>query len=141
LPDDSIEYVPLGTFWSGDWNAEEQNSTISTSARDRMELLRKAICSTLPVYEGISLYDLAENLLNDAKTNIPMPDLSWEIDTLLQGYTVPYGYFPRQDYFACIKDLVTACMGQAYMSRDDVLIITGPGSHERPGITTTTGGA
>jgi len=139
LPDTSIEYVSLGTFWSGDWSAEEQESAVSTSARDRMELLRAAICSTLPVYEDVTLYDLAEYLLNNAKIAIPMHDLTWEIDTALQAITVPYGYFPRQDYFACIKQLVTACMGQAYMSRDDVLIITGPGSHTRPGVSTTAG--
>ena len=139
LSDASIEYIPLGTFWTGDWSAEEQESTVSTSARDRMELLRAAICSTLPVYESVTLYDLAENLLNNAKTAIPMPDLTWEIDVALQLITVPYGYFPRQDYFACIKQLVTACMGQAYMSRGDVLIITGPGNYERPGTTTTAG--
>jgi hypothetical protein len=139
LPDDSVEYLSLGTFWSGDWNANDQDSTIQTSARDRMELLRNAICSTLPLYENISLYDLAENLLNNAKSDIPMPDLIWEIDIELQSFMVPYGYFPRQDYFKCIKDLVTACMGVAYMSRDDVLIINGPSSHERPGTVTTEG--
>lgn len=139
LPDSSVEEIPLGTFWSGDWSAEEQNSTVSTGARDRMELLRQAICSTMAIYTDISLYDLAETLLEDAKLNIPMTDLTWEIDTALQGFTVPYGYFPRQDYFNCIKDLVTACMGQAYMSRDDVLVITGPGTYTRPGTVTTEG--
>jgi hypothetical protein len=139
LPDDSVEYLALGTFWSGDWNTGDKDSTVSTSARDRMELLRNAICSTLPVYEDISLYDLAENLLNDAKTNIPMSELTWGIDTELQSFMVPYGYFPRQNYFKCIKDLVTACMGVAYMSRDDVLIINGPSSYARPGTVTTEG--
>lgn len=142
LPTGVVESIPLGTFWSGDWSAEEQEATVSTSARDRMELLRNAICSTLPVYTDVTLYDLAEALLTEARNTIPMPDLVWEIDTLLQGFTVPYGYFPRQDYFACIKQLVTACMGTAYMSRDDVLIITGPGAYARPGAAaTTTGGA
>jgi hypothetical protein len=139
LPDDSIEYISFGTFWSGDWNVNNQDSTIQTNARDRMELLRNAICSTLPVYDAISLYDLAENLLNNAKTNIPMPDLVWDIDTELQLFIVTYGYFPRQSYFKCIKDLVIACMGAAYMSRDDVLIINGPSSYARPETVTTEG--
>jgi hypothetical protein len=133
LPDDTIEYIALGTFWTGDWSAEEQNAIVSTSCRDRMELLRKAVCSTMPVMLNVSLYDLVEALLEEAKLAIPMQDLVWEIDTALQAFTVPYGFFPRQDYFTCIKDVVTACMGQAYMSRDDVLIITGPGAHIRPG--------
>lgn len=134
LPDDSVEYIALGTFWTGDWSAEEQSAIVSTSCRDRMELLRKAVCATMPLMLNVTLYDLADALLTEARTEIPMPDLYWEIDTALQGFTVPYGFFPRQDYFTCIKDIVTACMGQAYMSRDDVLIITGPGSYSRPGV-------
>ena len=135
LPDDSVEYITLGTFWSGDWNVNDKDSVVTTSARDRMELLRNAICSTLPVYASISLYDLAENLLNAAKEDIPMADLTWEIDDELENFIVPFGYFPRQSYFKCIKDLVTACMGIAYMSRDDVLIINGPSSYTRLGTT------
>lgn len=129
LPDDSVEYIALGTFWTGDWTEAEQDSVVSTSARDRMELLRNAVCSTMPVYQNLTMYELAEYLLQNAKTNIPMPDLKWEIDLSLHNFSVPYGYFDRQDYFKCIKDLVTACSGQAYMSRNDVLIITGPGNY------------
>jgi len=122
----SIEYVPLGTFWSGDWKTSEKGTTASTSARDRMELLRNAEFSTSLIYSNINLYDLMEIVLNAAKTNIPMPDLTWNIDSELADYSVPIAYFPRQDYFKCIKQIVEACMGQAYMNRNDVLIITGP---------------
>ncbi len=126
LPDTSIEYVPLGTFWSGDWKTSEKGTTASTSSRDRMELLRNAEFSTSLIYSNITLYDLMETVLNAAKINIPMPDLTWNIDVELADYSVPIAYFPRQDYFTCIKQIVEACMGQAYMNRDDILIVTGP---------------
>jgi hypothetical protein len=126
LPDTSVEYVPLGTFWSGDWKATEKGTVVTTSARDRMELLRNSEFSTSLIYAGVNLYDLMEVVLNAAKTNIPMPDLEWDIDDELEDYTVPIAYFPRQDYFKCIKQIVEVCMGQAYMSRDDVLTVTGP---------------
>ena len=126
LPGGSVEYVTLGTFWSGDWNASEKGTIASTSARDRMELLRNAEYSKSLIYESINLYDLMEIVLNSAKTDIPMSDLVWDIDDELEEYTVPVAYFPRQDYFKCIKQIVEACMGQAYMSREDVLIVTGP---------------
>jgi hypothetical protein len=126
LLDASVEYVTLGTFWSGDWRASEKGTVVSTSARDRMELLRNAEFSTSLIYENMTLYDLMETVLNAAKLSIPMPDLTWTIDAELEDYICPIAYFPRQDYFKTIKQIVEACMGQAYMTRGDVLTITGP---------------
>lgn len=120
------EWIPMGTFWSGDWSAPELGTTVTTSARDRMEQLRKAEFKGSEVYTDMDLYDLAEIVLNDAKTSIPMSDLTWSIDAELHDFEIPFAYFPRQDYFKCLKQIVEACMGQAFMSRTDVLTITGP---------------
>jgi len=121
LADSTIYYVLLGTFFSGDWDAEELGTSVSTAARDRMELLRKADYEISPLSENITLYDLAELVLNDAKTKIA--DLEWNISTDLQNFTLPYGWFKKQSYFECIKQIAGACMGRAYMDRDDVLQI------------------
>src|SRR5690606_18139786 len=40
LPSGIVEYIPLGTFWSGDWSVPEQETYASTSGRDRLELMR-----------------------------------------------------------------------------------------------------
>lgn len=121
LADDSIYYVLLGTFFSGDWDAQELGTDVSTAARDRMELLRKADYETSPLNENITLYDLAVLVLDDAKTKIT--DLEYNISTDLQNYTLPYGWFEKQSYFKCLKQIAGACMGRAYMDRDDVLQI------------------
>jgi hypothetical protein len=129
LEDDSVEYVKLGTFWSGDWKASEKSATVTTSAWDRMKLLDKAEFSESLIYTNTTLYDLMEIILNHAKANVSlMSDLAWSIDAELDSadYSIPVAYFPRQSYFKCIRQIVEACMGQAYMSRDDVLIVTGP---------------
>jgi len=119
--DTSIHWETLGTFFSGDWDAEENGTTASTTARDRMELLRKADYEVSELQEDITLYDLAELVLNDAKTKIT--DLQWNIDIDLQNFIIPYAWFPKQSYFKCIKSIVGACMGRAYMNRNDVLQI------------------
>jgi hypothetical protein len=91
-----------------------------------MSLYPKAEYKTSTLFENTTLYDIMDNILNHAKTNIPMTGLVWEIDEELQDYTIDYAWFPRQSYFATIKQIVEACMGQAYMSKEDVLIIEGP---------------
>lgn len=126
LADGSYEYVSLGTFWSGDWKINEQSPIASVSCRDRMELLRRAEYKGSSLLTNTSLYDLAVEVLTDARDNIPMADLQWDIDTSLQNFTLPYAWFSKTNYFEAIRTIVEACMGQAYMSRNDVLIIEGP---------------
>jgi len=128
LDDGSIEYIKLGVFWTGDWSVNEQDYTASVSCRDRMELLRKAEYTRSPLFESSNLYDIAQSVLEHAKANIPMASLTWQIDTELQNYTMDYAWFPKQTYFKTIKQIAEACMGQAYMSKNDVLIIEGPGA-------------
>jgi hypothetical protein len=131
LPDDSIEYVPLGTFWSGDWQAAENGVDASTSARDMMETLRKTTYRTSEVYENATLYDLMETVLEDAATLID--ELEYEIDDELDTFLIPRAYIKNQSHFASIRDIVEACMGRAYVDRSGVLQILGPSCFEAGG--------
>jgi hypothetical protein len=123
LPDGSIEYAPMGVFWSGDWNTPEQEPWASTTARDRMELLRKSIFSTSEVYEDMTLYDLMEIVLEDAL--VQMPDLEYSIDVALDDIDVPFAWLDRQSHMSAIKKVVQAAMGRAYCDRDGKLIVLG----------------
>lgn len=120
----AFEYVPLGVFWSGDWTVPEQGTIASTAARDRMELLRKLTYDKSDVWNNISLYTLAGYLLTEAQNE--MPDLEYNIESALTGYTVEWAYFPRQSYFDCLRDIAAACTGQVYMDRFDTLQVIGP---------------
>jgi hypothetical protein len=46
LPDGSIEWIPLGVFWSGDWRTPEADVYAETSGRDRLDMLRTTEYST-----------------------------------------------------------------------------------------------
>jgi hypothetical protein len=127
LPDGSIEWIPMGTFWSGDWSAPELGANVSTTARDRMEFLRRNEFTVSELYENVSLKTLAETVLTDAKAKVLiLSDMTWNIDVELDDFIIPIAYFPRQDYFKCLKQIAEACRGQVFMSRSDVLTITGP---------------
>jgi hypothetical protein len=73
------------------------------------------------------LKTLAETVLTDAKAKVLiLSDMTWNIDVELDDFIIPIAYFPRQDYFKCLKQIAEACRGQVFMSRSDVLTITGP---------------
>ena len=63
------EYVPLGTFWSLDWDSPDDSLEATVTARDRMELLRKGTYQTSQVQQNKTLYELAEDVLQDAGMN------------------------------------------------------------------------
>lgn len=123
LPSGVTEWVPMGKFWSGDWATSELGTSASTSARDRMELLRKSSFYTGVVYEGATLYALAETVLEHAKTIYA--DLEYTIDAQLADYTVPYAWLEKQSHFDALKKIVQACRGRAYCDRLGVVKILG----------------
>lgn len=120
---ETIEWIPLGVFWSGDWQADELGTFVSTSARDRMELLRKSDFEVSELYENITLYELMETVLDDAR--LKMPDLTYNIDASLADITLQYAWFDKVSYFEAIREICEACQGYAYCDRYGVLQIAG----------------
>ena len=71
LDDGTVEWLPMGVFWSGDWRAPEDDIIAETSGRDRLELLRK------------STYSKSQVLMNPADVNhSDTTDADWQAGTL-----------------------------------------------------------
>ena len=115
------EYVPMGTFWTGDFTIKESSATISFTARDRMEHLRKLIYEDNVLDTNIDFDDFIESIILSAQNK--ETGLTYSIDTALSSYAIPISYMPRLDYFEAIRQSVAAVGGQAFMNRDDELII------------------
>ncbi|MDQ4678636.1 hypothetical protein, partial [Stenotrophomonas maltophilia group sp. RNC7] len=67
------EFVPLGIFWSGDWEVTEEGISAKVSGRDRLESLSKSTYEYTGPRED-NLYNLALNVLTDAGLT---PDEYW----------------------------------------------------------------
>ena len=114
--------VPLGTFWSGDWSAPENDLYVSTTGRDRLEMLRQSTYSTSEVQINKTLYQLAEIIFADAG----LESSEYWVDTELQEYTVPYSYFIPQSHREALRKIAEACLGQVYTDRGGIIRIEGP---------------
>lgn len=117
----AIEYIPMGTYWSGDFNIQDNSPTISFTARDRMELLRKNIYDDNEFKSSQDLDDFINDVLISAKNKVPQ--LIYSIDSNLSSITIPYTFMNRINYFEALKNIMYACGGQAYMNRLDALIV------------------
>ncbi len=116
------EFIPLGTFWSGDWTVPEQDVYAQTTGRDRLEMLRKSEYNTSTVQTNKTLYDLAVAILTDAG----LAAEEYFVDTELQDYTVPYSYFDSQSHREALRKIAEACLGQVYCDREGIIRIEGP---------------
>jgi len=123
LPDTSIEYVPMGVFWSTNWDTSESMFAASVTARDRLYILSKNYFQADEILESTNLKEIAEYVLNHAKVNIPLNDLSWSVDDSLESYTVDYAWLGKVTYFEALKKIASACIGRCYCNRDDVIVI------------------
>src|SRR5690606_6290255 len=114
---DEIEWVPLGTYWSGDWDSQDLEATVR--ARDRLELLRRTSYWPGPLRQNVSLYALAEDVMRSAE--LP-PEWYW-IDPALQDIVVPWGWVPPGSHRDALRVIAEAGMARVYCDRDGILRI------------------
>jgi len=65
LPDQTIEWVSLGTFWTENWNVPEDEPWVSTIAKDRLELLRRSLYQTGSVVDTPAVVVHVDDSQND----------------------------------------------------------------------------
>ena len=108
-----MEYVPLGLFWTGEWQVSQDKLTVSTRCLDRMEQLRLSIYETSQVL-NTNLLGLAIHVLQDAGLTAD----DYLLDSALADWLVPNAYFDRMTHREAIRLITEACLGYAYCDRE-----------------------
>lgn len=108
------EFVPLGTFWSLDWDSPDDTLEATVTARDRMELLRKGTYQTSQVQQNKSLYELAELVLQDAG----LASDEYAIDEALDDIVIPYSWFNPVSHREALRRIAEAGLAAAFQNRD-----------------------
>jgi hypothetical protein len=109
-----IVWIPLGTFWSIDWDSPDDTLEATVVARDRMELLRKSTFQTSQVLTNKSLYELAEIVLQDAGLN----SSEYIIDTDLQSIIIPYAWFNPVSHREALRRIAEVGLAAAFANRE-----------------------
>ena len=109
-----IEWVPLGIFWSLDWDSPDDSLEATVTARDRMELLRKGTYQTSQVQQNKSLKELAEAVLQDAG----LTSSEYVIDDALDDTVIPYSWFNPVSHREALRLIAEAGLAAAFQNRD-----------------------
>src|SRR5690606_37135098 len=113
-------WVPLGTFWSTEWQAPSDTVEASVIARDRRELLRKSTYRTSHVRIGWDLCDLATDVLLDAGLT---EGEDFFVCPSLHGIVVPYAWFEPESHREALRLIAEAALGTVYCVRDSRVVV------------------
>lgn len=114
---DGIQWVPLGEFWTTEWQAPEDTVEASLVARDRLELMRTTTYQTSQVIQNTNLYNLAVAILQDYGLSASQ----YNVDTALQSVAVPYAWFNATSHRDALRTVAEAGLANVYCDRDGVL--------------------
>lgn len=111
------ELLPLGRFWSGDWEIPEHEMYVSVTGNDKLHLLSQSIYSTSVLKQDVTLYELAVDVFTDAGMSVEEYSISDE----LLNYVVPFAYFNPVPHREALRQIAVACAGQVYCDRYGVI--------------------
>jgi hypothetical protein len=118
-----VEWIDCGTFYISEWDAPQGGLTADFTARDLLEFMTGTYYYGIYAPDGISLYDLAVDVLQDA--DLPLEDdggVKWVIDESLKDiYTV--APLPIDTHANCLQLIANAGGCAMYQDRKGVLRI------------------
>ena len=118
-----MEWIKGGKFYMSDWNAKQGGTSADFKARDLLEFMTGTYYKGKYYPEGISLYDLAEDVLLDADLPINSDGtVKWVIDERLKDiYTV--APLPIDTHANCLQLIANASESVFYQDRDGTLLL------------------
>lgn len=116
LENNSIEWVKGGTLYMKEWKADDK--TANFEAVDAFQYMNDDYKKGKYRPEGITLYDLAEDVFEDAGVD---PETYW-IDPYLRTITV-YNPLPTVKHKECLQLIANAARSVIFQSREGIIMI------------------
>lgn len=117
------EWIDCGTFYMSEWDAPQGGMTADFKARDLLEFMTGTYYYGAYSPGGVSLYDLAIAVLQDA--NLPLEDdgaVKWVVDESLKNiYTI--APLPLDTHANCLQLIANAGGCAIYQDRKGILHI------------------
>lgn len=129
------EWVPMGVFWTTEWQAPDDTLEATVVARDRLELLRKTTYASSVVVVNTDLEQMSLGVLQDAGLE---PTDYW-VDPALAAFTVPYAWFNPVSHREALRIIAEAGLAQVYCDREGLIRVeaSGTGYGVTPALTIT----
>ena len=108
------EWVPLGMFWSTEWDSSTEAPEAVVRARDRLERLRTTTYRTSVVMPNATAAQVAQAILLDAG----LASEHWVIEPEMSDIVIPWAWFPPMSHRDALRLLAEVAMAVVYCDRD-----------------------
>lgn len=127
--DGEVKYQPLGTFYSDEWQINQDSQWVKCSAVDRLMRLQKKTYVGFPLTENASLYDIAADIL----LNIGETADTFVISNDLKSVIVPMAFLPKGTAWDALQEIANAGLCKVFVDREDKINVR---SEKEPKTTT-----
>ncbi len=114
-----IEYKPLGVFYSDTWDISQDNQFIKCTATDRLLRLQMKTYVGFPLIENVSLYEIAEDILQKAS----MKAEEYVISEKLKEIVVGMALLVKTTTWDALQEIANAGLCKIFVDRNNRIVI------------------
>ena len=114
-----IEYTPLGTFYSDEWQVNQDSQWVKLSAVDKLLRFQEKTYIGFPLKSRASLYEIAEHVLVAGG----LTPSNFVISETLKNIVVDEAYLPKTTVWDALQEIANAGLCKIYKDRNDRMII------------------
>ncbi len=115
-----VEYTPLGTFYSDEWQIDQDSQWVKCSATDRLMRLQTKMYVGFPLTDNASLYEIAEDILQ--KTGHTADE--YYISPTLKDIVVDLAFLPKIEAWDALQEIANAGLCKVFVDRQNRICIT-----------------
>lgn len=113
--ENGVEYTRLGTFYSEEWQVEQDSQWVKCTAVDRLMSLQSQTYMGYPLTERVSVYELAEDVLQ--KSGLESPE--YVISANLKENVIEKAYLPKTTTWDALQEIANAALCKVFVDRED----------------------
>lgn len=113
--DGEIVYTRLGTFYSEEWQVEQDSQWVKCTAVDRLMRLQSQTYMGYPLTEQVSVYDLAKDILLKSGHS----ENEFEISDDLKDMVIGLAYLPKTTVWDALQEIANAALCKIFVDRED----------------------
>lgn len=113
--DGKVMYTRLGTFYSEEWQVEQDSQWVKCTAVDRLMRLQSQTYMGYPLTEQVSVYDLARDILLKSGNS----ENEFEISVDLKDMVIGLAYLPKTTVWDALQEIANAALCKIFVDRED----------------------
>lgn len=126
-----VEYTKLGTFYSEEWQIEQDSQWVKCTAVDRLMKLQSQTYIGFPLTEGATVYELVEDIL----TKSGLIQTEFVISEDLKDISIGMAYLPKTTTWDALQEIANAALCKVFVDRDDRIHVRSEEANSSKGST------